>query len=154
MKGLNGIAAEDLSVSEKTALDEKNAAYLEFDGSENLVTSNAVFSGTSTDYIDLLEGVDFITARVSEDVFSLLKKNKKLLFTKADLELVKSTIEGSLRKWGVEQKIILENIDVVVPNPADISGTDKAARILNDVTFAAVAGDWIVTGKQHQCFQV
>jgi hypothetical protein len=135
-KELKGVAAEVLTSAQVGYLAGKNCNVQEtVAGLKRVTYSGVVASG---EYIDIIHGIDWLTARIGEGVFRLLATLPKIGFKTPDLMLIKSEIIFRLLVAANINNFILEDSIVVnVPKLADIDPLDKAARVLNNVTFSA-----------------
>ena len=89
---------------------------------------------SSGQYLDFIVAKDYLEARVSEALYSLLLNNKKIPFTKAGLSLVESTIISTVTTYGVNENIVeAGSIVVTMPDLDTYSTTKKAARWLDDI---------------------
>lgn len=134
-KEIAGVPADSLNTTELTNLDAKNANYYENVQGADMISSEAkVVSG---EYIDVIHGVDWLTARIAERVFTLLLNNDKVPYTERGIGQIEAEIKAQLQE-GVEKGLLTENTAVVTtPKLSTISSADKAARILRNVTFSA-----------------
>ena len=92
----------------------------------------------ANEYIDVVRGRDWLSARLAEDVFALFTSLIKVPFTDAGIALVETAVRGVLQE-GVAVGLLSPDPApaVTVPKAADVSAEDKAARLLPDVKFTA-----------------
>jgi hypothetical protein len=143
-KTLNGITADILTSSQRTAAKDKNAnIYVKVGGID--ITQEGVMA--SGEYIDIIRGVDWLQARMEERVFALLAKLPKVPFTDAGIGIIEAEIRAVLVD-AINSKLIAnepfdpdldqnEPFIVSAPRARDVSANDRANRFLPDVTFAA-----------------
>lgn len=140
-KTLAGITPAPYDSNTIDAIHANNAITYISEGGQNITTAGTSMSG---EYIDDIQGVDYLTARLTEAVYGLLVRNAKIPFTDAGIALVASTVDTTLQREGVETGIIAADADgnaqysVTVPSIADISEADRAARRLPGITFTGV----------------
>lgn len=134
-KQIAGVPADVLNTTELGYLTSKNANYFEYVGGVNIISSDAKVA--SGEYIDVIHGVDWLTARIAERVFALLINNDKVPYTEKGIGLIETEVKAQLQQ-GVEIGLLTPNT-VVVTTPAlsSIPSADKASRILRNVTFSA-----------------
>jgi hypothetical protein len=133
-KTLTGITPDVLTTTAVTNIKGKNCNIYETIGGVNIVHEGVVPSG---EFIDIIRGVDWIQARISENVFSLMVNADKIPFTDPGVEMIKSEIQAVLED-AVDRGILVANtITITAPKVADVSSVDKANRFLPDVIFGA-----------------
>lgn len=132
-KTLAGVDVVALTDTEVNNLEADNVnSYVSIAGVS--ITQQGVSS--SGEFIDITEGVDFLTARLQENVFARLANADKVPFTDAGIAIIEAEVRGVLR-LGIDNGILAADPapTVTVPKAADVSFTDKAARFLPDVEF-------------------
>ena len=132
-KNLNGIAASVLTTTQQNnVLNDKGNTYETFAGVA-ITREGTVASG---EYIDVIRGIDWLEARMQEDIFSALIQVSKIPYTDEGI----AVIEGLVRKrLQIAVRVgLLSSFTVSVPKVADISNNDKAQRLLPDVRFTGV----------------
>ncbi len=142
-KTLNGISNSGLMNSEVDSVEDANGnAYIEQGGV--MITSNS--KTTSGEYIDVVRSKDWLEARITEGVFSLLANSKKVRFTNAGIAQVVAAVEAPFKR-AVASGVIGRDAEdkpmynVTAPSRSEISQTDRANRKLPGVTFGGtIAG--------------
>lgn len=136
-KTLVGVTPDNLTTTQVTHLKAKNANFYETVAGRNLITSNAVVA--SGEYIDIIRGIDWLTAQITEAVFLRLANSKKVPYTDQGIAVIENEILSALIKAeNPNIGLLVKGSSVVtVPKAADVSSVDKAARALNDITFTA-----------------
>jgi hypothetical protein len=135
-KTLVGIAASSLTTAEENFLKAKGGnRYLTIAGVS--ITCDGVMIGG--EFIDITRGIDFITARLEENIFGALAKALKIPFTDDGIAIIENEVRGVLQ-LGVGQGIFTNDppFTVTVPTAVSVDDTDKANRLLPDVNFTAV----------------
>jgi hypothetical protein len=134
-KTLNGITPDILTTIAVNNVKGKNCNVYETIAGINMMHEGVVSSG---EFIDIIRGVDWIQARISERVFTLLVNAEKVPYTNPGIEMIKTEINAVLDQ-AVENNILVENtIVITAPDVSDISPTDKANRFLPDIKFSAI----------------
>jgi len=134
-QNLATITVDSLSSSQrKNALDKNTMVYTEVGGA-NVTEEGKVAEG---EWIDIIIFVDWIDARITENVYNLLVKSKKVPYTDAGIAAIESEINQVLQDGQTLGGITIDpGFTITVPKASDISSGDKALRTLNGVTFVA-----------------
>ena len=150
-KTLSGVVVSDLSATEISALEDKNALTYTTVSGRN-VTQNSKTPGG--EWIDITHGIDEMSARIQEGVFGVLVSNGKVPYTKAGVAMLVNPIQGVLdaRADPAIGFIAPEPAPIATgPDPATVSAANKAARLLPDLRFASTLAGAVhaaeVTGK-------
>jgi len=143
-KTLAAVAVSTLSTTQSKNARDKNCNVYELIGGVNITREGKVGEG---EYIDIIIFIDWLKARITENVYSLLVNQKKVPYTSAGIVAIESRINQVLKTGQNRNGISPEHYDeqdaqdggffTEVPAISDISPTDKANRILNDVKFTA-----------------
>lgn len=114
----------------------------------NNITLNGVVVGG--EFIDVVRGLDFITARMEENVFGRFVALPKVPFTDAGIAVVENEVSGVL-KLGIAQNILAADPapTITVPKASEVDLVDKANRLLPDVNFTAVLAGAIHAVEIH-----
>jgi hypothetical protein len=132
-KTLTGITAYNLTSSQRTYILGKYG---------NIYTSTAGISNTengkvaSGEYIDIIRGIDWLEARIAENIFSELINTRKIPFTDEGIAIIEGLLREILNE-AVGVGLITNDYEVSVPKAADVSSANKLARTLPDITFTA-----------------
>lgn len=129
----SGISVNVLTSAQKGFIEAKSANYLIEIAGNNVMIEGWTASG---EFIDVTRFIDWLQARIQEEVFGALINNKKIPFTNDGVALIKGKILGVLRQ-GVRVGGLSDEPApaVFAPDVADVSSVDKAARNLPDVSF-------------------
>jgi Protein of unknown function (DUF3383). len=93
----------------------------------------------SGEYIDIIRFIDFVAARMRENIFLRLATLNKIPFTDGGIAIVENEIRGVLNLGIAQGGFAADPAPTVsVPRAVDVSAADKAARLLPDVRFSAV----------------
>lgn len=134
-KTLAGVVVSALTTTQRTNLRDRNA-----NSYETVAGLPITAEGTmaSSQFIDIIRGLDFIEDDMSKSVFEVLAAAAKVPFTDAGIALIENAVRGSLTR-AISQGIIAEDPEpvVTVPLASEVSSTDKVNRILPDVKFTA-----------------
>lgn len=91
------------------------------------------------EFMDIARGADWLEARITERVYTLLINNDKLPYTDAGIQAVVGEVLAQLQA-GIARDFIAPDPEptVTAPLARDVSPADKGGRILRDVKFRAV----------------
>ena len=132
-KNFAGITSYNLTSGERAfALDKSANIYTETAG----VDITEVGKVASGEYIDIIRGIDWLEARLAENIFSELINVPKIPYTDEGVAIIEGLVKEVLDR-AVVQGIITADYVVTVPLVADIPDADKLARNLPDVKFTA-----------------
>ncbi len=136
-KTLDGVETAAVTTTEVGALHAGNCnTYISKLGVPQ--TSEGVT--TSSEYIDIARGADWVEARMSERIHHLLFTMPKVPYDNRGIGMIKGEIEAVLQ-WATTRGIVAINDDgtgkfaVFVPDRADTDPVNRANRILDDVRF-------------------
>lgn len=138
-KTLNTILPVAFDTTQVKEIEDNNASTYIREGGVN-ITSKGV--STSGEYIDTIQGQDYLSARITEDVFGVFVRNLKVPFTDGGISMVVAAVEGRL-KDGADKGIIAKDSDgqplytITAPTAASVAANDKANRTLPDINWEA-----------------
>jgi hypothetical protein len=138
-KTLSTISAASLTTGEIVFADNKSANTYTTVGGINITAEGVMASG---EFIDVTRFIDWLEARIKENVFRALAINEKIPYTDSGIQAIVAEIEGVLRQ-GVFNGGINGDEDLIVtaPRAADVSANDRASRLLPNIEFlASLAG--------------
>lgn len=134
-KTLSGVDYTDLSDTEISAIRAKSCnMYIRLAGIS--FTQEGVTG--AGEFIDITHGVDWLRARLQENIFFRLVNADKVPYTDKGVALIESEIRAVLRE-GIGNDFLAATPEPTVEAPlvADVSALDRAARLLPDVKFEA-----------------
>ena len=141
-KSINGVLPVAYDSAKIKDIEDNNAnTYIQESGVN--ITSGS--KATSGEYIDIIQGQHFIKAKIAENVFGALVRNKKVPYTSAGIALIAAEVEKALTLAAQNGVIATENGEyqfaIDVPTIESIPTNNKAGRILPDIPWTAtVAG--------------
>lgn len=151
-KTLASITVDNLTVTQSTNARNKYANVYESIGGVNIIREGKV---AANEYIDIVIFIDWLTARITESVYSALVSQPKVPYTVVGLMVIKSAIDQPLKigqnRGGISPTLFDDNDKQIggyyieIPEFADIPTADKTARLLQDVKFTAY-----LAGAIHQ----
>lgn len=141
-KTLVGVPVTSLSASQQSTIQNKGGNIYINVGGVNITCNGISASG---EFLDITQGVDWLRARIQEEVYSVLVNNDKIPYTNLGVELIKGKIRAALEA-GIAAGLLSGELNfsggkeayvVSAPLVANVSDLDKAARSLPDVNFQA-----------------
>ena len=134
-KTIAGIAADKFTSTEQAAIDAKVVNHYQKIGGVSVTQPGKVASG---EWIDVIIGIDWLIARMTERIFSVLVNNKKVPYTDAGAAMLENEVRAQL-KAGVAVGLLAADpaFTVTVPRVAEIAPADRANRVFPNITFAA-----------------
>ena len=143
-KRLAGVKVDLLTETEYVVLRNKNVNTFEKFRNLSLTQNGKVSAG---EWIDVIRFRDWLAEEIKVNVLNVLVNNEKVPYTDAGIAIVEGAIRQSLRQGQVNGGIAPVEYDengdqnlgytVTVPLASTISATQKASRILDNVTFTA-----------------
>ncbi|MDR2150128.1 MAG: DUF3383 domain-containing protein [Spirochaetaceae bacterium] len=129
-KSLQSVPAYDLEQWQVNTIEAKNANwYMNISGIP-MISDGRVANG---EYIDVIQGIDWLESRVQNLVFTPLVQQDKIPFTDEGIQTLVGGLRAALQE-GVMHGILSE-FSVEYPTAINVSVTDKAKRILPDLKF-------------------
>ncbi len=134
-KRLNSISYSNLTSTQSQNARNKKANTYEFIGGVGITREGTVAQG---EFIDIVRGVDWLTSRIQEFVYSVLVNSPKVPYTDAGITALESEVKRALQ-LGISNNFIANDPPpiVTVPKAANVPPTDKTQRILRNVRFQA-----------------
>jgi len=142
-KTLDGVGADSWTATERTLIESSThkGNHYAAEASIGITRPGKTFGG---EWLDVVRGLDWFTARLEERLFSLLVNSPKVPYTDAGVAMVESEVRAQCR--------IAEAVGLFAPGwttttvaVADQDAADRAARILSGVEFQAVLAGAIHT---------
>ena len=125
----------ELNPTEVNNIHAKNGNTYESIGGVNITRYGQVAEG---EYIDVIRGVDWLDARMTERIYSRFVNSPKIPYTDEGVNIIVAEIRAQLDEAIAAGFISGEKAYVVtVPKVADIAQTEKANRNLPDIEFEA-----------------
>jgi hypothetical protein len=143
-KTLSSITSDELTVTQSGNVRDKNANTYEPIGGKSIFAEGTTAAG---EFIDIIMFIDWLKARITEEVYAVLIANAKVPYSPTGLVQISSAIEKVLRIGQANDGITtyIQDSDgdqaggflVTLPTYADIPAADKSNRQLNNVRFQA-----------------
>lgn len=151
-KNLSGITAVELNSGQRTYALGKNCNIYTSTAGVAMTEQGKVVSG---EYIDIMQGIDWLEATIQEYIFARLVVVDKIPYTNDGIAIIEGLLRKALQE-GQRQGVLATSgltdsngndvgFIITVPLAADISSSDKIDRILPDIEFQA-----IVSGAIHK----
>jgi hypothetical protein len=130
-KTVAGPAATPFLDSDQNAIRDKNCNMYVTVAGLDITQEGVTCSG---EFIDVIMGIDFLTARMQEAIFGVMARLDKIPFTDKGAAVIENEIRGVL-DLGIRKQILAEDPapTVTMPLVADVSIADKANRYYPDI---------------------
>lgn len=132
-KTLEGVPAVSLGTPFKTAAEGAGSNWYGLQNGRGITFPGKAAGG---EWLDVVRGIAWLTARMEERLFALKLNNPKIPFTDEGIALVKAEIEGQLQE-AQDRGFVDAGWVVTVPLALDVPEADRAARTLTGVEFEA-----------------
>ena len=132
-KNLSGITASNMTSGESSNVRGQSGNTYETVGGVSITREGTVASGQ---FLDVIRGIDWLKARIEEDIYQKLVNADKIPFTDAGVTIIENSLRERLQD-GINQGV-LSSFTVSVPKVADVSSANKLLRTLPDVEFTGV----------------
>jgi len=134
LKGLNAVPTVKLDAGQRKRIIDKNAMIYTRVAGMPITRWGKVGSG---EYIDIIHGLDWLKARLQNLVFTPLVQQDKVPFEDDGIISLVDMVRAGLDE-GVKYKILKKGAYTInAPLADDVPDSDKAERLLKDVTFRA-----------------
>lgn len=139
-KTLAGIAIEEYTTTEQTAMDGKNVGYY-----IDLLGKGSTLNGkvASGEFVDVIRFIDFLSNAILTNIVSKLQQLDKVAYTNKGISVVEAEVRAALKE-GVFSGGLSADVPFVVTVPnaivgsvGGVSATDKGNRLLPNVEFTA-----------------
>lgn len=138
-KVLKGVSADNLKSAQSSAILNQNGNTFETIAGQSITRFGKVVSG---EWIDVIRGVDWLKARLQENLFLLLINVEKVEFTDIGGDLIESRMR-EIFDQGVSNGLIAKDAEnkgiysIVIPKVDSMASIDKISRIFKGITFKA-----------------
>lgn len=133
-KSLSGVSTDALTVGQKTIAHNKRAnTYCSISGVDVFETG-IVGNG---DFIDNVEGVDWLIQDIQSSVFGTLASSAKVSYDDGGITAMGGLVKASMKRGAARGIIEGSSISVTWPDYSDIPVADRQARNLPDIKFGA-----------------
>lgn len=137
-KELVGMAPSALTPTQETNLHGNNVNTYQTIAGLGITRKGVSVSG---EFIDIVHGIDWLTARLQERILAILANADKISYEDASVDMFAAEILAQLEE-GVARKFLKAGtLFATGPKVADVALADRAARLLPDMKFGAdIAG--------------
>lgn len=134
-KQLPGVAADSFTAGERAAALAKNANIYETVAGVSVTQNGTTVGG---EFIDIINGVDWLESRLQENVYGLLVNARKVPYDDGGITIVAGAVQATLEEAARAGILQLDSIVLTVPTYAEIPQADRLARNLPDINFTAL----------------
>lgn len=134
-KTLTGTSVDKLTGTETTNLKNKNVNTYENIGGVNATTGGKMVGG---EYIDIMVGVLWLTARMRERIWFRMVNTSKIAYTNAGIAIIEAEVRAQLQE-GIRNNFLADSPAPViyVPDALAVDPNLRATRVLEDLSFEA-----------------
>lgn len=136
-KEVVGATPDDLKTSQIKNLILNNVNYYEEVAGRKITSSNAVV--VSGEYIDIMRGIHWLEARISENVFLGIVVMDKVPYNQDGINYCVSKMRSVLQLASESQAFINPDYVITTLDVLDVPIANKSDRLLDGVGFSAVA---------------
>jgi hypothetical protein len=133
-KSLNGVGVSSLTTDNRKIITNKNGNYFASIGGVGIVLEGKTTKG---EYIDIVQGLDWLVNNIKGKIATALVSSDKIPFTNQGIAIIESMVRNSLNEAVSREIIDGSSIKVEVPDIRDISLSARSSRTLPDVSFEA-----------------
>ena len=148
-KNIKGITVDKLSTTESSSINALNGNTYETIAGQNVTRYGKVANGN---YIDIVMGIDWITARIKENVYSLLVNSPKVPFSDAGITAIQNKITEILNM--AMDKLIVSDYSIKMPKASKVTPEDEAKRLLDNIDISLTMCGAIQTVKAKIIYQL
>lgn len=134
-KTLTGTSVDKLTGTETTNLKANNVITYESIGGVNATTGGKMVGG---EFIDVMVGVLWLTARMRERIWFRMVNTQKIPYTNAGIAIIEAEVRAQLAE-GIRNNFLADNPAPVisVPDALSVDPNLRATRVLEDLSFEA-----------------
>ncbi len=130
-KQLASVTVDTLNTTQQAAVLGKNGNHYNVVAGVNITFEGKVAAG---EFIDIIRFIDFLAARIQENVFALMVNLPKIPYDDPSVDLIKGEIGATIRRN--EPNAITPNTTIVTaPLVVAVATADRKNRLLPDVKF-------------------
>jgi Protein of unknown function (DUF3383) len=155
MKPLAGVSVDELSPTAQTALKGKNVNFYTRIAGVGVSQEGKVAAG---EWIDVIRFIDWLEARMQEEIFGSLVENEKIPYTNGGISILENDVAGVLRAGQKNGGIAPDDVDAetgkpvpgyvtMFPRVSEIAQADRAARVFTGGKFTAKLAGAIVAAE-------
>ncbi len=134
-KVIAGVTARSVTDTQRGTILGKNGTLLEVVSGVAFTVGGKVAGG---EWADVVRGLDWWSTRMKERILAVKLANEKIAYTDEGIGLIGAEVRGQLDEGvGVSLFAADPKPTVIVPTAASTTSGDRAARVLNGVTFTA-----------------
>ena len=133
-KTINGSTAINITTGQRDACFAKGCNIYHNVAGVNITQNGTTSSG---DFTDVIRTIDYLKARIQENVYALLISTRKVPYTDAGVASVEGELMATLLKAESDGQLETGSSRTTVPKVADVSIIERTNRTLPDVKFTA-----------------
>ena len=133
-KTINGSTAIAITTAQRDAIMGKGANLYHNVAGVNITQNGTTSSG---EFIDVIRTIDYLKARIQENVYALLVSERKVPYTDKGVASVEGELMATLLLAEADGQLVDGSSRTVVPLVKDVSMIERTNRTLPDVKFYA-----------------
>jgi hypothetical protein len=142
-KSLAGVAVDTLTDTQIGNLEGNEFNHYTATKGLNMTLQGTMASGR---FIDVTQGIDWLTVSMQERMLQLLANSDKIAYTQSGITALENAVRAQLQEAaGPNFAVITDDFTVTPPDIDDISDADKANRVLGNLNFSATLAGGIHT---------
>jgi hypothetical protein len=132
-KQAKGVASDKLTATQINNIENEKCNHYTSVAGINILQQGTVASG---EFIDIIIGADWLTARLQETIYQQLVNLDKVPYTNQGIDLIANLMRQVLQQAVNNQ--FLASFTITTPDVSTISALDKGNRFLPDMEFEGV----------------
>lgn len=134
MKPLTGVSAKNYTATHVANMTAKHVNWYSTLGGAPVIRGFGLSAAGGNNYLDVVRGIDWYVARLSEREVVLLIQNNKIPYTNPGIRLLANELKAQ-NSDGIAAGVIAPDPAPVVsiPDARQVSSADKTARTLNNL---------------------
>ena len=134
-KDILGTTTDKFTATARAALEAKNVNYYTTVANLDVMRKGVVSSG---EWIDVIQGIDWLTAGIEEDVFAGIVAERKFPYDDPGIVSMAGIVQARLEQGGRNGILQLGSIAMTVPKYDEIPLLDRQSRKITGVGFKAL----------------
>lgn len=129
-----GIASDSLTVTQSSAIADKNGNTFEHVAGVDITSEGVMVGG---EYIDVIRGSFWLKARMQERLYAKFVNLPKIPHTDAGYAIIEAEIRAQINEAIVNGYLVITDLVITIPLADEVSDADKASRTLTGVSWSA-----------------
>lgn len=141
-KQFSGVTSTSINSSQRSAALAKYANVYTDRNNLNVFENGRMVGG---EWIDVIQGIDWLQARMQNNIWNMFVNNEKISYTDDGINLVTNQIREALRT-STTRNILAGDPEFTIsaPRASEVSSSDKGNRLLPDISWEATLAGAII----------